>query len=377
MVSAEIAEAMVKVYAAKHGLPEAEAKARMERDPNIRAILDRDEVGGISAAIARDRQLAYSGEAPRLKPILELLEPFVEKVLTSSTASKRCAVDLGAGTAVYTVAFAEQWPSLTFYATEREDPGSLDAYPTGLHQTREALKVAATECDPVEVANGRRLLCIAEADGPPCAVREGDVVRTTGLQRAELNGKLGVALKKRPDGERIAVQLQGDDAEPKAFRAKNLAFEQPGAALDSLTASELERLRLEVTQLARRQCILQVATCELDLQRKETWESGELQALRGQCALVTCMSLLSQVGFEAPTLWQQALQAGAALLCLGGILMQYDTAKWGGFANEEVMRPFAAALGLNLVQKAEPVDYGSHPDGRFFALVWRKHDAMI
>jgi hypothetical protein len=92
---------------------------------------------------------------------------------------------------------------------------------------------------------------------------------------------------------------------------------------------------------------------------------------------VTCMSLLSQVGFEAPTLWQQALQAGAALLCRGGILMQYDTAKWGGFANEEVMRPFAAALGLNLVQKAEPVDYGSHPDGRFFALVWRKHDAMI
>ena len=380
MVSAEIAEAMVKVYAAKHGLSEAEAQSRMESDPNIRAILERNEVGGIAAAIARDRQLAYGGgkEGPRLEPIVKLLEPHVQKLLNTSS-SNRYAVDLCAGTAVYTVAFAEQWPSLKFYATEREDPGSSDAYPTGLHQTREALRAAATECDPVAVANGRRLLCIADTDGPPCAVREGDVVRTTGLQRAELNGKLGVALKKRPDGERIAVRLQGDDAEPKAFRAKNLAFEQPGGALDSISAGELERLRLEVTQLARRQCILQVATCEIDLQRNETWESADapVGGLRGQCTLVTCMSLLSQVGFEAPTLWQQALQAGAALLCRGGILMQYDTAKWGGFADEDVMRPFAATLGLMLVQKAEPVEYGTHADGRFFALIWRKHDALI
>ena len=377
MVSAEIAEAMVKVYAAKHGLSEAEAIHRMERDPNIRALLERDEVGGIAAAIARDRHLAYGdgSTSPRLAPILQLLDPHVQKALTGS--SNRYAVDLCAGTAVYTVAFAEQWPELQFYAAEREDSGSTLAYPTGLHQTREALRAAAAECDPVDVADGRRLLCISEPDGgTPCAVREGDVIRTMGLQRAELNGKLGVALNKRSDGERIAVQLQGDH-EPKAFRAKNLAFEQPGGTLDSIPAHELERLRLEVMQLARRQCILGVSACELDLKRPQTWENKDIRAMRGKCTLVTCMSVLSQVGFETPSLWQQVLQVGAALLCRGGVLMLYDTEKWGGFANEDVMRPFAAKLGLILVEKAEPVKYGKHADGRFFALTWRKHDALI
>ena len=107
MASAEIAEGMVKVYAAKRGLPEALGSGWVViLRPHLKWIfLLRDapnfmKRGGMAAVVKHQ---------PRLEPILELLEPLVQKALTSSSASKRCAVDLGAsvnsvkGTVGYTL----------------------------------------------------------------------------------------------------------------------------------------------------------------------------------------------------------------------------------------------------------------------------------
>ena len=399
MVSSDIATAMVAIYGQKHGLSEAEARKRMANDPGIQELM-REEVGGIRAAIARDHGLAFHPSKPRLEPILGILKRYMNSDdaagangFPSLAQAPSLAVDLGAGTAVYTVAFSEQWPFLRFIATDRVDPESSDVYPTGLHQTRESLRLMAAECEPAPVANGRQLLFVDGAG--PCAVRAGDIVRLDGLQRADLNGKTGIILKKRPDGERFAVRLHGSDsAGPMAIRAKNLRFEQPGwydgnggtgsesdgpdggngGGGDTRDVEgELQRLRQEVLQLARRDTIRRIETCALDLERRATWEQPEAKAVHGQAVLVSSMSLLSQVGFAQPLLWQQALEAAALLLAPGGTFMQYDTDKWGGFANEEVMQPVASRWGLTLCGKAEPVAYRDEQDGRFYCMLWRKN----
>ena len=85
MVNSETAAAMVQIYAQKHGITQAEALERMFKDPSIKALLEREEIGGVSAAIARDRQLAY-GSKGRLEPITTLLHPHVEKLLSATGA---------------------------------------------------------------------------------------------------------------------------------------------------------------------------------------------------------------------------------------------------------------------------------------------------
>ena len=42
---------------------------------------------------------------------------------------------------------------------------------------------------------------------------------------------------------------------------------------------------------------------------------------------------------ETPLLWQKALKLAAALLAPGGVCLQYDTAKFGNFADVQAMAP--------------------------------------
>ena len=81
---------------------------------------------------------------------------------------------------------------------------------------------------------------------------------------------------------------------------------------------------------------------------------------------------LTQVGHVVPTLWQPTLKLASQLLAAGGICMQYDTDKWGGFANQAVMQQYASAHGLTFVSKAEPIQDPGDADGRFFAVLFRK-----
>lgn len=235
----------------------------MRADPHLRELLEREAVGGIAAGLARDRSLAYGGG--RLSAFERIIEPYVKE----PRCTGRFAVDLAAGTAVYTTAFAARWRDLYFVAVDRNDPESSQVYPTGVHQTREALRVMAEECQPTPVVaavpgqagsgpgGGRRLLFVS--DGPPrCAVREGDVVALRGLQSApNLNGRMGCVLGARPGGQRFAVHLMdeasvaggsepGSGGDPKALKPANLEYQHPGwlQAGEPAAAGELERLQV-------------------------------------------------------------------------------------------------------------------------------------
>jgi hypothetical protein len=237
MVSASVAAAMTEVFAQKHGLTREEAAARMREDPSLLQLLT-SELSGVSTALTRDRLLAFgqaSGgshdAAGRLAPLLSLMDKHVHEPTAGSVAPVH-AVDLAAGTAVYTTAFAEHFPWLQFHASDAIDPGSSREYPTGLAQTKEALCAMRAECEPEAVtSDGRRLLFVSDG---PCAVREGDVVRLCGLQqRTELNGALGTMCTVSKSGaavaanERLAVLLEGAST-PMALKPANLLFEKPG-----------------------------------------------------------------------------------------------------------------------------------------------------
>ena len=393
MVNPDVADAMVDIFAKKHGISSREdARAQMMVDPKFSEMLSKDySLGGITAAIQRDATLAHKGG--RLNAIEAVIKPYLD---AATSPESPFAVDLAAGTAMYTIAFAERWNHLSWFACDRHDPESGDTYPIGLHQTREALRVYAEEYQPKDIVPGlpgqrrRRLLFVSE--GPPrCAVREGDVVTLRGLQSAPaLNGRNGVALSRRADGERIGVRLldggKDESTEPKALKPANLEFNMPGWAhkQDAMKSDdeqmkavqeELERLKGEVNALARLQAVRSVAAREADLLHESTW-AGLLSEVGGKCAFVSCMSLLSQVGHETPLLWQKALKLAAALLAPGGVCLQYDTAKFGNFADVQAMAPVAQELGLELDARTEPIEYGDDRDGRFYALVWRRRFAV-
>ena len=269
-----------------------------------------------------------------LAPLLALLD---EHDREDFPAAAKNAVDVAAGTAVYTTAFAEHFPWLQFHASDRLDPGSTIEYPTGFHQTREALCAIAAECDPVEMVDDRKLLFVSEG---PCAVREGDVGQLQGLQqRPALNGQLGLMCKEATTSPgasssgRFGVQLlESATSAPMAIMRDNLRFERPGwvgasmsspsgmSGGDAWQAREIERLRSEVRRLIKREVVRGVRVCDLDVASRATWQPQ--QPLYGTCALVTCMRLLSQVGFEQPTLWQPLLELASLLLAPGGICMR-------------------------------------------------------
>eukprot|EP00392_Amoebophrya_sp_AT5.2_P003070 g3075.t1 len=95
---------------------------------------------------------------------------------------------------------------------------------------------------------------------------------------------------------------------------------------------------------------------------------------QGSCMLVTAICLLMQVGCMDPFLWEDVLQIADKVLLPGGVLLQYDTEKWGGFADRTRMEGYVKKKGLALefVERSEPVDYRDDPDGRMFTLVWKK-----
>ena len=200
----------------------------------------------VATALARDRELAFGSSSTqgRLAPLLAVLDEHVHEPPGGDVAtSKGHAVDLGAGTAVYTTAFAEHFPWLLWTAASpKEDAESSAESPIGIIQTQEALKVMCDECEPAEVSAGKRLCFISEG---PCAVREGDVVRLRGLQqRHDLNGQLGTVLcgtscdqqpVTEPPIARVPVQLEGSSTK-LSLKPINLVYERPGCVDASVRA---------------------------------------------------------------------------------------------------------------------------------------------
>jgi len=109
------------------------------------------------------------------------------------------AVDIGAGTAVYTLELARHFKEIEFWPTEVVN---ADSDSTGTHQTQMALSIMMDEA-------AKRAPLFEDTAGN--TVRVQDHVKLHGLQRTEFNGRKGVALCRRDDG-RIGVQFGSNHA---------------------------------------------------------------------------------------------------------------------------------------------------------------------
>ncbi|CAJ1328579.1 unnamed protein product, partial [Effrenium voratum] len=105
---------------------------------------------------------------------------------------------------------------------------------------------------------------------------------------------------------------------------------------------------------------------------EETWHTVE--HLQGRCSVVTCTSLLTQVGYMEPHIWTDVLHGANDMLEEGGILIMYDSEKWGDFANVEKTKEHLQKqnLALQFLERKEPVDFSGDPDGRMFVMVFKK-----
>jgi len=76
-------------------------------------------------------------------------------------------------------------------------------------------------------------------------------------------------------------------------------------------------------------------------------------------------------------MWKECLELASKLLAPGGYFLQYDTDKYGGFGETEMMQSFieANSLNLDLDHCSEPIDYGDERRqqwGRLVLILWRK-----
>jgi hypothetical protein len=181
-----------------------------------------------------------------------------------------------------------------------------------------------------------------KAQGALCTDRNGDnlyadnQVLLQGLRNEQYNGRLGMVL--HPDPKvmgRYAVQMLDEDvtsstsASPMSFKAVNFVLVGPGEDnKEPIIKGLLER------------------TCPLNILQRDTW-STLLQTLRGQCALVTCTNLLSEIGHSDPMAWKQVMEVASQLLQSGGLLMHGDADGWGlGFGSMPIMMEYAESVGL-------------------------------
>lgn len=110
---------------------------------------------------------------------------------------------------------------------------------------------------------------------------------------------------------------------------------------------------------------------EVDVTERHTWKNVE--HLFGQCALVMCTSLLTQVGYRAPFMWCDVLQLASQLLAPGGTCFLYDTEKYGGFGDVEKMSAYIVEHNLKLTfyMRWHPIFYNDDGD-ETISLVFQK-----
>eukprot|EP00435_Cladocopium_sp_Y103_P069818 s419_g34.t1 len=170
--------------------------------------------------------------------------------------------------------------------------------------------------------------------------------------------------------------LQSSKA-PKATKAEAekslLDSEESGD--DSEEDEMQDRLCALDTESSRQSAkLLRGRTACVDI-TEETWHGVE--HLQGYCSVVVCTSLLTQVGYRQPYIWADVLQGASQILEKDGILLMYDTEKWGDFGDVEKMKDQIkkAELDLELIEREEPVDFSDDPDGRMFTLAFKKTGA--
>lgn len=175
------------------------------------------------------------------------------------------------------------------------------------------------------------------------------------------NNRRGIL--KGPDMDaagRFAVQLSGDPNDQKSFKKENLTFMGCPTQADA----SLRALRIQ-GQLPAFFAGLFDRIREIDILKHDTWSS--VDDICGTCTLVTCMNLLSCLGYRDSTAWHDTLELGSRLLQVDGYIAQFDMVGYAGFGESSAMEAHVKEKRLPL----ELVENMVSPAPGFACVLWR------
>jgi hypothetical protein len=297
------------------------------------------------------------GFGDRYWHIVKMLVPRLPKIL-AGRGPHVPAVDLASGEAYYPLAYAHALrnTTLAWYPTEYRGPVQSPAYPEGcmgrMLSTLSWMQAQARAGDEKVP-----LPLLADRNGNTLHV--GDVVVLKGLANDHYNATCGVVQGcdlSSPDRVALRGIVRTDT---QSFKPANMIrLSVPGPRPNSQHDATIIQGLIDRARL-------------VDLLNRSTWSS--VSELEGRCAVVTCTSLLTCLGYREPHIWQSCMAVAAKLLVPGGLLLQYDTSQYGQFAHLETMTKHVTKQALGLVfeeRKAE--EYCGHGD--IFILVWRKEE---
>lgn len=274
------------------------------------------------------------------------------------------AVDIGAGRAIGTVTM-----TLTLWSPVLSIPkeAGLLWYPTDQGAERGTIEIETRDMLRYLIQESQEIkpLFTDMNDRP---VFRGDWIRLSGLKAVQYNEVRGIIKGPDPDAAgRFAIQLSRDPNNCKSFKQQNIAYMGHVIMHDV----GLRVLREEGKETEFYHGLLDRSR-ELDIFKRDTWSNVE--EVHGTCALVTCTSLLTCLGYRAPTAWQDTMQVAAELILhVDGYLLQYDAVGYADFGNDMVMQSFAdeASLGLKLENSGISPN-SEHGDRKRKVMLWRK-----
>lgn len=322
--------------------------------------------------IARERRFLWgrAGVPGQFAVITRVLDGRLRAFFRTHRGGGFPAVDLASGAATYPVAYSQHFAPprflghLSFYPTEHEG---------GFAENPCAFMIDCLYC-MIDEVRGKPGAGFMFSDGQGTAVFQGERVRLGGLLTTRYNGCLGTVTGETDptDDTRFAVTVEGGtrSLSLKPHNLTRAADHNPTRGMSTRQATHGRGSASGViAELGSRAEVI-------DLRNHSTWKN--LAAVTGACALVTCTSLLTQVGPSRADLWKDSMKLASQLLTHGGYFLQYDTDKYGDFGDTEVMSRFAQSESLDLVLDhcSEPIEYSGHGCreqwGRLLLLVWQK-----
>jgi len=309
-------------------------------------------------------------------PVFQILNPriaeFFQKHVASSSGGSPSntfpAVDIGSGRAIGTATMA-----LTLRPPLLPEQTELLWYPSDW-AGEEGIKSNYEKGGPLELETRETLRYLVQESQEPLFTDQndepvflGDPIELKGLKAVHFNGNRGYVRGPDPNAVgRFAIQISPDPNDCKSFKQENISYLAEMTPHDAM----LRHLRKENKAKEFFKELLE-RTREINVLKHESWSNVE--ELYGKCALVTCTSLLTCLGYRDPTAWKDTMQLASKLLVVDGYLLQYDAIGYANFGDTSVMQAFVRDESLGLKLEASIIPPLSWHNGRERKLLlWQK-----